>query len=57
MAGADPEQPWPHTEKSRRMVLDRVSDLTSDPALRARLADELERYAVRFWRDVAGFVP
>jgi len=39
------------------MAIERVADLTSDPQLRSRLADELERYATRAWRSLAELAP
>lgn len=42
-------QPWPRTERARRIAIAKVADLTPDPRLRETLATELERWAERTW--------
>lgn len=42
---------WPETEKMRSIAARKVEDLASDLELRRRLADELVRWAERWWRN------
>jgi hypothetical protein len=43
------DRPWPCTERSRAIARRKVDDLCADERLAARLADELARWAARWW--------
>lgn len=40
---------WPHEGRAAELARDKVADLTDDPRLAAKLADELARWAARWW--------
>jgi len=42
-------RPWPCSERARAIARRKVSDLAADERLATRLADELERWAARWW--------
>jgi hypothetical protein len=45
-------QPWPSTDRARALARDKVRDLTADPRLLGQLADEVTRWATRWWASV-----
>lgn len=43
------DRPWPHGARPRAIALSKIADLTNDPRLTERLADQVERWAARWW--------